>query len=876
MTKANPHLDAALTWLEQGFCAYPTEGDGSKMPLGKWGTYQDRLPTRAEVEAWWTQDPKRGIVLICGKVSGNLEMTEVEGSHADGVSLDKLVAECDARDITWLWEKLNHEGYAEFSANGGIHTMYRVSDHPVPGNTKIAMNRNVKGEPKITYAETRGEHGYVVVAPTTYAGCSHKEDSFHAEGDSWAVFAGRIGEVPTITWADRELFHAAIKAAFDERVEPARPAPSSQPARERGIGEIRPGDDFNDRGDWTEILTSRGWTYAGMRGNQETWTRPGKNVREGHSAALGHMGSPNIYVWSGMDEERSYSKFQFVAFADYDGDFAETTKRLAAEGYGTPLETRPASMLRREDFDYSDLLGRPMTDAENGSETAQTVEAVEAPKPRPRIEDWHHIGVAEFAAKVLKDQFHEIKEEKGARSDAGWRIYHKGAWIEDDTKEIGRAMERVAKSAILQARGILAHAEEAYEADASDKNKKMIKVVEKTMTFANSCASDNGIKAITNRFSYQPGIARSIKAFDANQALLCLENGTFDLDTMSLREHSPSDLVTKRMSITFDPDAQCPLWEKSLIDWLPDPEIRAYVQRALGYTLLGNAGEGVFFVPYGGTGCGKSQFIEVMTELFGDFGMTAAAATFRDKGWEGGEATNNLHDLRGKRFVGMSETKKDRGVDEELVKRVTGGDSLTTRALYQSNIKWKPKFVLWMATNFKPALSSEDDAIWRRVKPIHFPNKFAETADEIVNLNERLIAEESAGMLNWLLEGARQYREIGLAEPGAMTAAVKEYRDENDPLEAFFAEAVEDGTVVFDGEAETETSTLYNIYSAYCARNNIRYPVNLARFSRMLNASSRGIGSRRGTNGIKIRTGVKVIWMRDANTPAHSWTQGRS
>lgn len=871
LTKDNLHLEAALTWLEQGFSVIPSEGDGSKKPLVKWNEFQDRLPTRTEVEAWWSKHPERGIILICGNISGNLEMTEVEGSHADGASLDKLIAECDKRDITWLWDMLNRDGYAEFSANGGIHTMYRVSDHPVPGNTKLAMNKNIKGDPKITYAETRGEHGYVVVAPTTYEGCSHKEADFHAEGDSWAVYAGQIGQVPTITWEQRQLFHAAIKAAFDERVEAVRQPPPSQPARERGIGEIRPGDDFNERGDWTEILTSRGWSYAGMRGSQETWTRPGKDPRDGHSAALGHMGSPNIYVWSGMDEERSYSKFQFVAFADFDGDLSAAAKNLAREGYGTPLE--PRTSVRRSDFDYSDLL--PEKAAVTTDSTS--VEAdVEAPPQRPRIQDWHHIGVAEFASKVLKGKFHEIKEEKGSRGDAGWRVYDKGAWIEDDTKEIARAMETIAKSAIVQAQGVLAHAEEVFEADASDKNKKMVKAVEKTMTFANSLASDNGIKAITNRFSCQPGIARSIKAFDANPALLCLENGTFDLETMSLRQHSSDDLLTRRMSITFDPDAECPLWEKSLIDWLPDPEIRAYVQRALGYTLLGTVGEGVFFIPYGDTGCGKSQFIETMTDLFGDFGMTAAAATFRDKGWDGGDSTNNLHDLRDKRFVGISETKKGQNIDEELIKRATGGDSMTTRALYQSNVKWKPKFVLWMATNFRPPLSAEDGAIWRRVKPINFPNKFSETEDEIINLTQKLIAEESAGMFNWLLEGVRQYREIGLAEPTVMTAAVQEYRDENDPLETFFAEAVEDGTVAFEEAAEVDTSTLYNVYSAYCARNNIRHPVNLARFSRMLNASPRGIGSRRGTNGIKIRTGLRVNWLRDANTPAHSWHLGKS
>lgn len=873
MISQNLHLEAALTWLEQGFCPYPTEGDGSKKPQGKWGEFQDRLPTRAEVERWWGRNPERGIVLICGNVSGNLEMTEIEGNRADGASLDKLVAECDARDITWLWDKLNHEGYAEFSANGGIHTMYRISDHPVPGNTKIATSQKAEDGSQITYAETRGEHGYVVVAPTTYVGCSHKEEDFHAEGDSWAVFAGKIGEVPTITWEQRQAFHAAIKAAFDERVERVYEAPAPRPIRDRAPGEISPQDDFNDRGDWGLILSGRGWSYAGRMAGQELWTRPGKDPKDGHSAALGYQGSPNLYVWSGMDEERHYTKAQFVAFSDFNGDFAATTKHLASLGFGTPLEPR-TSKPSRADYDYSDLLPEKVTVTDEMSEN----EAVQEPEPaqRPRIEKWTGVGAGRFAGKIFGKDFCEVTEEFSERGSRGWRVYEDGRWREDTTRQVRQSMIKVSDLIEAQAEAIRDRAAEAFATNESKENKQALTQAGTLVTFAKGVASDSGIKALTNMFAASGEVTRSIKEFDTNPALLCLRNGTFDLDTMTLREHDRKDLLTRRMDVEFDPAAKAPMWEQSLIDWLPDPEIRAYVQRALGYTLLGNVEEGVFFVPWGDTGCGKSQFIETIKDVFGDFGTTAEASTFRDKVYGSSDSTNNLHDLRGRRFVASSETTKGAGLNEELVKRATGEEALKTRALYQSNIEWTPEFVLWIATNFKPNLSADDGAIWRRVKPIHFPNNFSESADRIRGLGKKMRATEMAGIFNWLLEGVRAYREMGLAEPASLTQAVKDYRDENDPVAQFVTEGQADGFVTIADGAEIESSKLYNVFAEFCATNNMRL-IDPRRFGRLM--SARGFDTRKGTGGVRIRVGITATWIAAQNRPAgmmHGWNQGRS
>ena len=839
----------------------PARFDGSKRPRFEWKDFQNSRAIRREVEAWYRQEPDLGVGLICGKVSGNLEMLELEGAATSSTHLDKIRAECDARDITWLWDMLTLEGYAEWTPSGGIHLLYRLADHEAPGNTKIAMTAD-----KATLAETRGEGGFVIVAPTS--------GTVHQTGQPWTLAAGQLGQVPTVSWNDRETLHHAIKAAIDERVERVHEAPAPRPIRDRAPGEISPQDDFNDRGDWNQILSEHGWSYAGRMAGQELWTRPGKDPKDGHSAALGYQGSPNLYAWSGMDEERHYTKAQFVAFSDFNGDFAATTKHLASQGYGTPLEPR-LSKPSRADYDYSDLLpdkDTPMVE-NSQTETSENSQPSE-PAARPRMEKWTGVGAGRFAEKLYGKDFCDVTEEFSERGSRGWRVYEAGVWREDMTRQVRKAMIKVSDLIEHQAESIRDRAEEAFEASESKESKQALAKANTLVTFAKNVASDGGIRALTNMFASAGDVTRSIKEFDTNPALLCLKNGTFDLDTMTLREHDRKDLLTRRMDVEFDPEATCPRWEQSMIDWLPDPEIRAYVQRALGYTLLGTVEEGVFFVPWGDTGCGKSQFIETIKKVFGDFGTTAEASTFRDKVYGSSDSTNNLHDLRGRRFVASSETTKGAGLNEELVKRATGEEALKTRALYQSNIEWTPEFVLWIATNFKPNLSADDGAIWRRVKPIHFPNNFSESADRIKGLGKQMMAAEMAGIFNWLLEGVAAYREQGLNEPASLTQAVKDYRDENDPVAQFITEGQADGFVTLAEGAEIESSKLYNVFAEFCATNNMRL-VDPRRFGRLM--SSRGFETRKGTGGVRVRVGITATWIASQNRPAgaYGWNQGK-
>src|SRR5678815_3074523 len=92
-------LDAALAWHNAGVSTIPILPNGTKKSAIRWAPYQAKAPELGEVDAWWHNGSEYGLALICGAVSGNLEMVELEGRVTDSVSLEKLEAVLVAQGV---------------------------------------------------------------------------------------------------------------------------------------------------------------------------------------------------------------------------------------------------------------------------------------------------------------------------------------------------------------------------------------------------------------------------------------------------------------------------------------------------------------------------------------------------------------------------------------------------------------------------------------------------------------------------------------------------------------------------------------------------------------------------------------------------------
>lgn len=329
-------LTTALRFANAGIVAVPVATDGSKRPgLSSWKQYQEVQPTPEELIAWFGAD-QQGIGVITGKVSGNLEMLELEG-RAVAEKLHLEIAEvCAASGLGELWEKLN-SSYCEATPAGGIHWLYKV-DGEIAGNTKLARRPGENGGVDVL-AETRSESGFCITAPSGGA-C-------HPSGGAWQMLRGAIETITTLSLAERDALHTVFKM-FDSMPKPESVAVE---VAQRIDGALTAGDDYNARTTWDEILIPLGWKKGWVQGEKTTWIRPGKDF--GISATTNYQGNDKLMVFStstAFDAERSYDKFGALVHLHYGGDFRKAATELRAQGFGDSNDLRAIAFdLSKED-----------------------------------------------------------------------------------------------------------------------------------------------------------------------------------------------------------------------------------------------------------------------------------------------------------------------------------------------------------------------------------------------------------------------------------------------------------------------------------------------------------------------------------------------
>jgi len=99
----------------------------------------------------------------------------------------------------------------------------------------------------------------------------------------------------------------------------------------------RPGDDFNDRGNWFKILKPHGWIFSYTAQGVSYWRRPGKRD-PGHSATTNYEDLDLLHVFTTsatpFEAGRSYSKFHAYSLLNFDGDFSLAASMLRLDGFG--------------------------------------------------------------------------------------------------------------------------------------------------------------------------------------------------------------------------------------------------------------------------------------------------------------------------------------------------------------------------------------------------------------------------------------------------------------------------------------------------------------------------------------------------------------
>ncbi|HMJ14822.1 MAG TPA: phage/plasmid primase, P4 family, partial [Polyangiaceae bacterium] len=262
---------------------------------------------------------------------------------------------------------------------------------------------------------------------------------------------------------------------------------------------------------------------------------------------------------------------------------------------------------------------------------------------------------------------------------------------------------------------------------------------------------------------------------DADPWLLNCRNGTLDLRTGVLRTHDRTQLITKTTSIDYLAGAQSELWDRVLNDAVGgDTELAAYLQRVVGYALVGAAVERVFFFLYGPPGTAKSTLIEAFHAALGEYARSADFDTWVVQTNVGGNR-GDLVRLAGARLVTSVEVRRGAKWDEALVKRVTGGDELVAAAKFESEVSFRPAFTLMLAANDAPSARDDDEGLWARMRRIPLTTAIpVEKQDRTIKAKLRE-PEHAAAILAWAVEGCLAWQRNGLGTAKAVEASTAAY-----------------------------------------------------------------------------------------------------
>lgn len=269
------------------------------------------------------------------------------------------------------------------------------------------------------------------------------------------------------------------------------------------------------------------------------------------------------------------------------------------------------------------------------------------------------------------------------------------------------------------------------------------------------------ITAMLHLAKSDPRVSVSSQNLDRNSWVLNVPNGTVDLRYARLREHRPEELLTKIAGAEYRADAKCPRWKQFLGEvFEPHPDLIPFVQRAVGYTLTGDARCECVFVLVGSGRNGKSTLIGVLDELLGEYAGIAEIETFLTS--RGNPLREDIADMRGRRLVSAQEPSMTGALAEATLKWLSGGDRLRARRLYEHTQEFHPSHKLWLAVNRLPTIRSDDRAARARLRVIPFDVSFERRPDR--ELKSQLSSELS-GILRWALEGCLHWRREGLNPP---------------------------------------------------------------------------------------------------------------
>ena len=381
-------------------------------------------------------------------------------------------------------------------------------------------------------------------------------------------------------------------------------------------------------------------------------------------------------------------------------------------------------------------------------------------------------------------------------ADTGvWYFWNDRFW-EKDTKDGGKRHEMLKQLAVVVNK-------ELFKIDDAEKLRAYQKIYSKLYS------KNYRDTILRDAMSVSP-ITSSV--FDKQKFLFNCQNGTYNFLTGEFREHKKEDYLTDMSTVVYDKNADCPRFKQYLQEVMKGDQSKIdYLMTIASYCLTGDTSQECFFILYGETTRnGKGTFVETLLSLAGTYAQTVMPSTITRKNQNSGgnNSTPDLADLKSARIASVGEIEAGMLLDIALVKRMTGGNQIKARFLYENNFSYVPQFKLLIDTNFLPKMT--DDSIFKsdRIHLIEFTRHF-DLHERDMNLKSKLQNEKS-GIFNLITEYYKLFQKQGFVMPQETIDTINKYQLDSNNVLAFTK-------TIYPDETSYETQKdLYDAYVKWC------------------------------------------------------------
>ena len=280
-----------------------------KQAIFPWKKYQSVAITKAELKEQMSDPRAKGVAVICGAISGGLEVIDIDTKY----ETYDLWKEIKAKIPSDIYVRL----HIVSTKSGGKHLYYKCEE--IEGNQKLAQRpptaEEAAANPHIkSYCiiETRGEAGYVVAPPS----------------EGYSIVQKGIN---VITSNERDTLFEIMRSfneIIEEHIVEAFQRPTS---KEYGVS---PFDDYNRRADVGEVLLKHGWSVVKDNTERTYYLRPGSQAD--HSGSFNkEMRLFSVFsVNTPFIVQKGYKPAAVYAILEHNGDFKAAAKALLDLGYG--------------------------------------------------------------------------------------------------------------------------------------------------------------------------------------------------------------------------------------------------------------------------------------------------------------------------------------------------------------------------------------------------------------------------------------------------------------------------------------------------------------------------------------------------------------